>query len=374
MFQTLSHGQVEELDSIINQEINTRIRFNGRNPVYNYQLYFNYDDKYIFDDGVGIAKKKDSTSVKHLKFKSASVSKTFIAVMILQLEEEGIVDIEDNVVKYLDSTLIRDLKIINGVDKSKDITIVTLLNHTAGLKDYILEDKRFLFQTNLFPGKLNLPIDHLNRYKKHSLNKNNTPVGEFHYSDTHYLILALLIEKVTGESLQDNLKKRIALPVNLKATYVDSWDSTYTNFMHQYKNKKDLTEILHPSIEFGGGGFITTTNDLAIFMRHLFLNKLFTDTVTLSKMLNMNDIDNYGLGIMRKKIPENWIKKDATDTLYAYGHDGYFGIEMYYIPKKNITWISSKGQCNYNKHVNNIPIWLTLLRICDADFKNKNSR
>ena len=84
-------------------------------------------------------------------------------------------------------------------------------------------------------------------------------------------------------------------------------------------------------------------------------------------MIKINESHTYGLGIMKKEIPGNWITKNGKDSLIAYGHDGYFGIEMYHIPKKNITWIISKGQGYNNKHVNNIPIWLTIIRFCESN-------
>jgi D-alanyl-D-alanine carboxypeptidase len=353
------------LDSLTFLEMSKRINSKGRNPVYNYQFYFNFKDQYIFDNAVGQNKKGSDEVPFQNNFKSASVSKTFIATMILQMEEEGKLKIENSISNYLDLSIIANLRL----EKNKEITVLQLLNHTAGLADYILDDTRYLIGTRIHPGRENSPLAHLQRYEKHRLNtKSHEPGSTYYYSDTHYLLLGLIIEKLTGKSLQQNLSERIVEPIGLKNTYTDNWDSTYANMMHQYLHKFDITKKLHPSFEFGGGGFITSTADLSLFIKALFDNKLFADQKTLPKMIAY-DYSKYGLGIMAREIPGNQIQQNRTDTLIAFGHIGYFGIEMYYIPSENITWIISQGQAYTNKNVGNFPIWLTVMRNCSGELE-----
>lgn len=351
-----------DLDSVAFAEISQRISRKGRNPVYNYQLYFNYKDKFIFNKAVGSIEKRSKVSPVEAKFKSASIAKTMVATMILQLQEEGLLKVEDEISNYLAASITNNLSDCGG----EFMTIKQLLNHTAGLPDYLLDDNTYLFFTRLRPGRVNSPEDHIKRYKKHKLNKDcHAPGSQYRYSDTHYLLLAMIVEKVTGKSLQENLYTRITAPLEMKDTYKDNWDSVYVNVMHQYLHRLDITKKLHPSFEFGGGGVITTTNDLAVFIKALLANKLFKNEQTLLDMLKY-DNSRYGSGIMVKEIPVAWFVENSKDTVLAYGHDGYFGIEMYHIPSMNITWVISQGQAYRNKDIVNFPVWLTLIRRCQS--------
>jgi len=96
------------------------------------------------------------------------------------------------------------------------------------------------------------------------------------------------------------------------------------------------------------------------------------DSVTLSRMISVDEASIYGLGISKFDIPKSWMFENSSDMLSAYGHDGYFGIEMYYIPEENITLVTSKGQAYKNKHVPEYPIWLTLIHLCEGEIKERD--
>lgn len=354
------------LDSVFQAQLNNRIKLSGKNPVYNYQFYFNYNNQYIFNGAAGISQKKHTDLPLHYKFKSASVAKPMVAAIVLQLYEEGKIHLDSSCTRYLDKDVVKAVFGNSTVYKNKKVNVRQLLNHTAGLPDYIFDDKRFLWSTHFFPGRKHRPKDHVNRYKKHKLYKGATLPGEkYRYCDTHYLLLALLIEHVTGNSLQLELNERIVSPLGLKNTYIDHWDSVYTKTMHQYVKRRDITKKLHPSFEYGGGGFITTTQDLAIFIQALVKGELFQSKETLNQML-WYDQNKYGLGISIIEIPENWIVQEGKDTLVAYGHDGFFGVEMYYIPEKNITIVVSRGQAHTKDNM--FSLWLMALRKCHKMF------
>lgn len=359
-------AQVDSMNIILDQVIANRVSIKGRNPVHNFQLYFNYQHKYIYNQ---IAKSSDKSVHVNLNYKSASIAKSFIAVMVLQLEEEGLLNIDSSVTQYLNANETKNILVCNGKDISSNITIKSLLNHTTGIKDYILDDNRFLFMLNLFPRKSYPVEDHLERYKRHKLNKiDSSSVGKFYYSDTNYLLLAMIIERVTKQSIQKNLDKRISSKLNLKNTYVDNWNIPYSNMLPQYIHRRKITNILHPSFEFGGGGFITTTEDLVNFITGLFQNKLFTHKTTLEKMIKSNNTD-YTLGLMIKRIPNTWIDSAKKDTLIAYGHESFFGTEMYHIPTHDITWVINKNQAYNNKNTKHFPAWLIAMRLCRRKFE-----
>ena len=333
-------------------------------PRLNFQLYYNFNDHYIFNGAIGQTSLKDTTVPLNYKFKSASVAKSFVATLILQLSEDGKVNLDSPISNYLDPSIVKQLVVVDGVDYGSQITVRQLLNHTGGLSDYIFDDKRFVVHTLMFPRKAHSPLEHLEKYRKHNMYKKGTyiPGTSYHYSDTGYLLLALIIEKTSHRTLSEQLELKIIKPLNLKNTYLDNWDSTYTNTMHQYRNRKDVTKTLHPSVEFGGGGLICTTEDLAIFVKGLFDIKLFRDSSTLEQMTNIN-ADNYGLGIYQFKIAEKYFDPLSTDSLVVYGHSGYFGVDMYHIPDLNITWANSIGQVSLRK-VDALPPWFQMTLAC----------
>lgn len=348
--------------AIVTTTLENRIHPEGRHAQINAQFYFDGNGRYIFSGAAGVNKKGDTLLPKNFRFKSASVSKTITAVLVLQLAEEKRIHLDSAVGHYLDRRMVEKLVRINGKPVGHTITIRQLLNHTSGLADYLFDDNRFMLRLTLFPGKSYVPEQHLRRYVRHRLHRKTktAPGTAFHYADTNYLLLALLVEKITGNTFENALHNRIAVPLQLQNTFTDNHDSAYRNMMHQYHNRRDITQKLHPSVESGGGGLITTTEDLAAFMKALFNGKLLQPE-TLAEMTRCNTAD-YGLGLMRMKIPMSYIRAGATDTLIAYGHDGYFGVSMYHIPEHNITWVWSSGQSD-PPPTHQLPAWLVALRL-----------
>lgn len=367
---SFANDHKEYLDSVAYEAMNGWIKSRGRKARVNFQFTFQYGDQYSFHGAIGQVSKKDKTNPLDFKYKSASVAKTFFAVMILQLAEEGMVDLEKPAATYLDSSIVNELVIADGKDYSYDMTVRQLLQHESGLTDYIFEDWKFMIRVKLFSGKSFEPEDHLETYRKHKMNRKNTfkPGEKFHYTDTGYLLLGLIIEAVTGKPVSEVIQTRIVEPLDLKDTYFDNWDSSYTHIMHQYYYKKDVTRKLHPSVEFGGGGLICSNRDLFAFIQGLFDLKLFKKQETLDDMIDVNE-DGYGLGIERYRFPERWFKEGSTDSLYTYGHSGFFGVDMYHIPSKDITYVNSVGQSGRFEMPAN-PTWYEMIRACYKVFDN----
>lgn len=359
----------QELDSIAYRVMDAWIKPKGRKARVNYQLYFQYDTLYRFEGASGQVSKKDNSSPMGMKYKSASVAKTFFATMILQLAEEGKLHFDSKMCLYLDASTTDDLLIVDGEDRTCDISVRQLLDHTSGLRDYIFEDWRFMLRTQLRPRKNVSPQEHLHTFKKHGLNKRKTtlPGSAYLYSDTNYLLLALIIEQLTGNSIQQELDARICKRLGLTDTYIDTWDSAYTNTMHQYHNARNVTELLHPSVEFGGGGLICTNADLARFIQALMNGELFEQQGTLEEMLAVHD-GGYGLGIARRGYRDTWLGgSDSTKVYHGYGHGGFFGVEMFHLPELKLTFVSSCGQAGTFKTPATAP-WWALARECYVRF------
>ena len=355
------------LDSLAQDRMASWMKPNGRHKRHNFQFHFRYGAHYRFDGALGQVSKRDTTNPAGHRYKTASVAKTFVAVLAMQLVEQGRIGLDSAVVHYLPDALVRPLVRVKGRNLGHTITVRQLLAHSGGLSDYIFDDWRFLLRTQLRPRKAHTPQEHLRNTVRHGMAKRKTamPGSRFHYSDTGYLLLALVVEQAGGAPLNTLLQERICTPLGLRDTYTDSWDSSYTHMMHQYHGRRDVTEVLHPSVEFGGGGLITSTADLERFINALAKGKLYRERSTLDLMLTRHS-SNYGLGIDVIRFDARPSGVTGLDSLTMIGHSGFFGVNMYHIPELDVTWVSSIGQVKgFAKEGRALP-WWALLKECVA--------
>ncbi len=176
-------------------------------------------------------------------------------------------------------------------------------------------------------------------------NLGTTPVaspGEiFHYSDTGYVILALIAEKISGKSYHRLLRDNIFDPLNLENTYLayatdpayEAWEKDISDcYAGQFPM---VTGGFNFSFDWGGGGVVTTAGELNKFLYSLLNKKLFKNAETLNEMLTWQTYSGLsgsetkiGLGIFCEENKEN-------ETV-LWGHDGAWGSIMYHEPTSGI--------------------------------------
>jgi D-alanyl-D-alanine carboxypeptidase len=195
----------------------------------------------------------------------ASVTKTFTAVVVMQLIEEGKLSLDEPVDTWFPEQP-------NG-DR---ITVRMLLSHTSGLANYTTT-----FGTDLEKWtRAWAPEDLIAEANK------SGPVGvpgssSAHYSNTNYIMLGLIIEKVTGNSWAHEVESRIIKPLGLKDTkFVKEgmWNGGvvlgYTKTSDGYLSPLDLPWYPHASTAWAAGGMVSTASDLMTFASALFDGKL----------------------------------------------------------------------------------------------------
>jgi len=238
---------------------------------------------------------------------TASLYKTYIATVIMQLAEEGKLNLNDKLSDHL-STNITD-KIPNG----NVVSIKNLLQQRTGIPD-IFEVE---FITDFFnnPTKL-YTIEELLKYVY-----DTDPLFEvdtkFHYSDANFSLLTLVIEKVEGDYIEA-LKSRIFEPLNLNDTYfLEDINQTPAGLANSYwdrygdgniENNSDTQITLTTGLR-GSDGIVTPANDLKIFMQALAGGEL---TSNISQMTNFLEVpleiqerevySGYGMGLMKVNI------------------------------------------------------------------------
>ena len=219
--------------------------------------------------GLSNREKNIPNSVNTL-FDIGSMNKTFTSIVIKQLAEEGKIDLNDNLTKFLSG--FKD-------PNTNKITINHLLDHESGFGDYHT------------PGYFDLPLNErklgaiVERAKSYQLNFE--PGTEQDYSNLGYVILGAVIEKVTGKSYFDNVQERIVTPLNLKNTYLNDFDNLETRIAIGYYytplgilvENKPIQDTPNPD-----GGFLSTTEDILKFYRSYYYNDIL-----LSKKFKSSD-------------------------------------------------------------------------------------
>ena len=320
----------------------------GKNPVHSIQIYLASPDT-TFVEAAGFSDGKLVEANKDNQFKIASITKTMTAVVILQLMEEGRVALDDPIVKYLkdnESVKVNELHFYNGKPCGLKITIRQLLQHRSGLAD-LFTDAAFRFYLHEFTHKKQewSPEKLMRSYYQYGLNKKAhfTPDSGYYYSDVNYFLLGIIIEKLSGQKLAEQFRSRIFAPLNMSNSYLEYYEKAKGNgrMAHAFLGKRDITRTLNTSYDWAGGGVVSTTSDLALFMKGLFGGKLYQKETTLKTMTTMlphttksGKISHYGLGLFQYSF---------NGDIY-FGHGGFWGSLVAYCPAKQITFCGSINQ------------------------------
>ncbi|GED57159.1 serine hydrolase domain-containing protein [Brevibacillus formosus] len=226
-------------------------------------------------------------------FRIGSITKTFVGVVALQLAGEKKLNLDDSVEKWLPGVVQG-----NGYDGNK-ITIRQLLNHTSGVADYLdgeLKESLLQNSTQTFSAE-----QLISRALKHT----PTTGG---YSNTNTVLMKLIIQRVTGETYAEQIKKRIIEPLQLKETFLpENSQSIPENSPNGYFNNAgtlmDMTD-LNPSFADAAGGMISTAKDLTTFFSALLGGKLLTPEIQKEMMTTAaTPHGKFGLGIQEVTLP-----------------------------------------------------------------------
>lgn len=286
-----------KLDSLLNR-INKRHDFHGA-------VLVAKNKKIVYQNQVGYADFRKKTPIKsESAFQLASVSKQFTAAAIMQLKEKNKLKLTDSVNAYFPDF------------PYKNITIKNLLNHTSGLPKYFWVAEHE-WKENRPPTNKDLmevlPVSKAQRFFK--------PGRNFDYSNTGYFVLASIIEKVTGISFNRYLQKNIFDPLNMKNSYVYSYqnDTIRKNQLKGYRLYRGWKHI-----KIGN-----TVNDAIVGDKNVYstLEDLFKWTYGLNSglLITQESLDlmyTKGETIYGRKVPYGFgFRLDIRDqkNIYHYG-------------------------------------------------------
>lgn len=288
-------------------------------------------------------------------FYTASIGKMFTAVSIAILKDKGLLNFEDLISEYLSDEIMNGLHDINGQSYANKITIAHLLQHKSGLADYF-EDNTFTGLPKLIDALFIYPnktwtSQELLEFYKHNLTSKFIPGTDYHYTDTEYLLLGMIIESISGKPLHEFLISEIFKPLDLMNTYLNLKSTPLNKTGEMMKIMVGETEIStykSLSADWAGGGIASTNADLITFFQSLMNGRLITSE-SLKQMQNWTRESigmQYGFGLRQitfNELSPNW------NNRVVIGHSGVTGAFLYYCPELDTYISGSLNQANANK-------------------------
>ena len=267
----------------------------------------------------------------------ASNTKTYVAAAALRLYEEGKLKLDAPIASLLSKESIETLR--SGSYDPNVITVRHLLTHTGGIFDYAMSPE---YQETVFstPNKRWTREEQL-RGAVTTGKPYGAPGTVFHYSDTGYILLGEIIERLTGQPLAAALRSLLNYERNgWKTTWLETLESVpagTADRAHQYFGTVD-TYAWDPSFDlYGGGGLAASMKDMAAFTRGLFEGRVYRKKETLDLMLTQPPVPterSYRYGIYSRVIGgEN-----------AIGHTGFWNTFSFHFPELNATIAGSLTQ------------------------------
>lgn len=280
-------------------------------------------------------------------FEIASTSKTFTAATVLLLVEDGEIGIDQPIGELLPAAILEGLLVIDGYDYTPEITVRQMLNHTAGLADYWNDPpfvtpgvNAFYEQYLLDPNRFWEPEEILEFVP--GLTPAFAPGEGWHYSDTGFVLAGLIIEEITGLTLQEAYAERLYEPLQMTDTWLHWRDSVPPHVVesHRYEEWWNMYPRRHQSADWAGGGLVSSAADLEKFIRALADDSLFSEPSTSAMMTAWIPTGRpwiqYGLGLFSVFL--------GPGKGSVWGHDGYGNSFMYYWPQKDLTLVGGLNQ------------------------------
>lgn len=273
-------------------------------------------------------------------FSLASASKTFVAVAVLQLVEQGKINLD----KCINNYLPQDIN--QNIPYSNKITVRQLLNHTSGVVEYY-DDKFHQITYNRNRSQIWTATEAIRLI--YGRQPKNPPVKEFQYCDSNYLLLEIIIEQTTGKPLAEVIREQILNPLDLQSTFTELREPEFQVTTTGYSNiDNDEDEVIsHKNLNegngLGDGGLISNASDVGKFLRALLAEKKLLSPRMLEEMLDFVPVkkdNDYGLGIASFETP---FGKSIGHSGWSYG----FVSLMLYFPNKDMTVVVLA-----NKHQN----------------------
>ena len=274
----------------------------------------------------------------NMRFGIASNTKLFIATVMLKLQEQGTLSLNDPLDQWLPS--------FQYVDSTT--TIRQLLSNQSGIYDYLndsnpwgtlwidsiwADTSRFWTSQEIL-STIGAP--------------NFAPGMGYSYSNTNFVLAAMIIEAATGNSWVQNLHTYIFDPLSMNSTFVGAFEAPNgpiaNLWVTNWGNGSNDGEISYPmtslySTSTAAGGILSTSSDMAIWYSALFSGAIISEA-SLQEMTNFDPLSKYGLGIWK-----NYFVDPTTDKAYSHSGSllGYQSFMWYDVRTKSVICVLTNG-------------------------------
>lgn len=277
-----------------------------------------------------------STQDMQQRFHSASVGKLVTACIIFKAIEANRLSLSTKVSTILEANMMAELFVYKGYDYRHEVTIQQLLGHTSGVADYLssanLSGSSFITHILHNPNRFWTPQD-LVRYTQTQQHCVAIPGQRFFYSDTGYVLLGLVAEKIFGAPFAQLIDALIVQPCQLKRTTLAFYGASFdaASLAPMVINGTDIRLFRSLSCDFSGGGLSTTAPDLVRFLSCLYQGQV----VQRESLQQMTQFVHqyrrglyYGLGMMQVRFRDFFFLLRGLPQLQ--GHWGASGVHACY--------------------------------------------
>jgi CubicO group peptidase (beta-lactamase class C family) len=261
------------------------------------------DGKVLFEKGYGMANiELGVPNTPEMRFQIGSITKQFTATAIMQLAEKGLLSVDDPITKYLPDY---------PQETGNKVAIHHLLSHTSGIPSYtgmpgVMDNKALEVSVEDLMGIFkDEPLDF-------------EPGEKYVYSNSNYVVLGAIIEKITNKTYEEYLQQNIFGPLGMQNSGYDHRDKIIINRAAGYSENGDgeliNAEFVHMSTPYAAGALYSTVGDMFIWDQALYGEKLLKKS-SLEKMFTPIK-GNYGYG---------WVIDQPYGHKHIWHNGGIFG-------------------------------------------------
>ncbi len=269
----------------------------------------------------------------------ASVTKTFVAVAVLQLVEQGTLSLDDTVAEWLP-------ELADDLPHARQVTIEQLLSHTSGVYNFL--DVQLVLDLFNRPTRTWTAQEGIDLALQHDADF--VPGADWSYSNTNYLLLGRIVEAATGEPHEEVLQESIFVPLGLSDTTYAPDRFRFDGVVHGYFDLMgdmvlvDSTDTYANSLVGADGGMVSSARDLLAFGQALYTHDQLLEADTRAVMLPTVDTGEalfplYGLGV------EQWEEGGVKGVGHG-GHEFGYRTWLYHFEDAGLTmalWMNASS-------------------------------
>jgi D-alanyl-D-alanine carboxypeptidase len=260
--------------------------------------------------------------------RAASVTKSVTAAVAVRLAHEGRLALDEPLADQLAPGLLHRWRALDALART---TPRQLLAHTSGLPNYF-NDEAFAARLREEPGRAWRPVELVDHAA--AFGTPHFPPGRgFEYSDTGYVVTGIVVEQATGRPLHEVYRELVFDPLGMDTTWLEGYEpARRPEAAHHYSGELDWTTI-SPTIDWAGGGLVTTAPDLTRFVRALWSEQIIGSRA-LDELTRWTPAASFPPGhALRYERYGLGMGTNMVEGVELLGHTGFIGAFAFHAPE-----------------------------------------